>query len=152
MTLRGTLLVGVAILTAGCAVASPPAEAPAAATATTGAATPVPAVTVDTTPVLATPAVPAVDPVAFLRSQQAACAAHAATTGNPAVEPDRFSGATVVRGLGDGAYLVRDGRGTELVVEPAKGVVLPPSGRTTDLMPSPYGFGCPETVFVGAAD
>jgi hypothetical protein len=144
------------LLIAGCTAASPPAEEPAAGTAatefTSEVAVPVPTVAEDTSPALATPAAPAVDPLAFLRAQQSACAAHAATTGNPVAEPDRFSGATVVRALGDGAYLVRDGRGTELVVDPAKGVVLPPSGRADDLMPAPYGFGCPESVFVGTAD
>jgi hypothetical protein len=30
--------------------------------------------------------------------------------------------------------------------------VLPESGRTTDEMPSPYGFACSEQVFVGGSD
>lgn len=92
------------------------------------------------------------DPVAFFRAQQAVCAHHAAGTGNPTVEPDRFSGASWVRDPGDGAYLVQDGQGTRLVVGRATGIVLPTSGRPGDLMPAPCGFGCPETVFIGAAD
>lgn len=72
--------------------------------------------------------------------------------GCPGVEADRFAGATLVRALGGGAYLVVDGRGTRLVVEPAKGGVRPESGRTADVLPAPYGFGCPETVLLGASD
>jgi hypothetical protein len=133
--------------------ASTPVESPAAPTVTTAlsAATTTPTAAA---PALATTATPVNAPgaVAFFQAQEGPCARHAVATGNPSVEPDRFSGATQVSDLGGGAYLVRDGRGTELRVEPGQGVVLPPSGRTTDLMPPPYGFGCPETVFVGAAD
>lgn len=129
-------------------------EPPAAATVTTAASAPATAVPAGATPTLAATVTAANAPgaVAFFQAQQAACTQHAAATGNPAVEPDRFSGATQVSDLGNGAYLVRDGRGTELRVEPGKGVVLPSSGSATDVMPPPYGFGCPETVFVGAAD
>ncbi len=67
------------------------------------------------------------------------------------VEPDRFSGAKVVRDLGNGATQIDDGRGTRLVVVPRRGIVLPASGRTTDVMPPPYEFGCSEKVFVGAS-
>ena len=155
MAIRRRLLVAVlavAIGLAGCATVSPPNELPAAATvAATVAAASSTTAAAATAPALATP-VPAVDPVAFFRAQQAACARHAASTGNPGVDPGRFADATSVRDLGDGAYLVRDGQGTQLVVEPGKGIVLPQSGRAGDVMPQPYGFGCPETVFVGGAD
>jgi hypothetical protein len=145
-------LAGSAVTAACTSTASAPVEAPSASTATTAVSVPVTGTTAPAA--LAATVTPGNAPgaVAFLQAQQAACAQHAAATGNPPVEPDRFSGATEVSDLGNGAYLVRDGRGTELRVEPAKGVVLPPSGNQTDLMPSPYGFGCPETVFVGAAD
>jgi len=143
--------VGAALLAAGCTTTSPPTETQSAAAATTEAAAQATTVAVAATPVLATPA-PERDPVAFFRAQQAVCAHHAAGTGNPTVEPDRFSGASWVRDPGDGAYLVQDGQGTRLVVGRATGIVLPTSGRPGDLMPAPCGFGCPETVFIGAAD
>lgn len=92
------------------------------------------------------------DAVAFFRAQEAGCRTHAEATGNPQVEPDRFAGARRVRDLSGGATLVEDGRGTRLVVEAAKGIVLPASGQSVDLMPAPYGFGCPATIFVGGAD
>jgi hypothetical protein len=52
---------------------------------------------------------------------------------------------------GERATLIRDGRGTQLVVVPPRGVVLPPSGRESEVMPMPYEFGCSTTVFVGAS-
>ena len=67
------------------------------------------------------------------------------------VEPDRFSGAKVVRELGNGSTLIEDGGGTQLVVVPGRGIVLPPSGRESDVMPMPYEFGCSTKVFVGAS-
>jgi hypothetical protein len=145
---------GSALVAACTSTASAPMEPPSAATATTAVSSQAAAVPAAGTPTLAATVTRANAPgaVAFFQAQQGACAQHAVATGNPVVEPDRFSGATQVSNLGNGAYLVRDGRGTELRVEPGKGVVLPPSGNSTDLMPSPYGFGCPETVFVGAAD
>lgn len=115
-------IVGVALLMlAGCAVAGRPAPAPAP------------------------------DPLAFFRAQEEPCRQHAAQLGIAAVEDARFRDATVVRELGDGATEIADGRGTHLVVVPGKGIVLPASGRPTDVMPPPYGFTCTETVFVGAA-
>lgn len=100
----------------------------------------------------ATPPSSESDAVAFFRDQEAACRAHADRVGNPVVEPDRFATAMLVRDLGGGAHLVEDGQGTRLVVRPGDGIVLPESGEDTDLMPPPYGFGCPEDVFRGTAD
>jgi hypothetical protein len=147
------LLAGSALAAACTSTPSAPAESPSASTVGTAVAAPT-ATAVAAAPTLATTATStsAPDAVAFFRSLQAGCAQHAAATGNPVVEPDRFAGATQVRDLGGGSYLVRDGQGTELVVQPAKGVVLPASGRAGDLMPSPYGFGCSEKVFLGGSD
>ena len=91
------------------------------------------------------------DALAFFRAQEGPCKEYAQQVGNPVAEPDRFSGATVVRELGDGATLIEDGRGTQLVVVPRRGIVLPPSGRESDVMPLPYEFSCSTTVFVGAS-
>ena len=147
-------LAGPAVAAACTSTASAPVEAPAASTVTTAASAPPTSSAEAATPTLAATVTTANTPgaVAFFQAQEAPCRQHAAATGNPPVEPDRFSGATEVRDLGNGAYLIRDGQGTELRVEPGKGVVLPPSGRATDSMPPPYGFGCSEKVFVGAAD
>ncbi len=145
-------LAGSALVTACTSTASVPAQPPAALTVTTAGSAPA-TTTGSAAPALAaTPTASSVGAVEFFRAQQAGCAQHAVATGNPAVETDRFSGATQLRDLGGGSYLVRDGRGTELVVQPAKGVVLPASGKATDAMPAPYGFGCSETVFVGGSD
>ena len=78
---------------------------------------------------------PARDPLAFFRAQEAPCAQFAQQVGNPVVEPERFSGAKVVRDLGRGATQIVDGRGTRLVVVPQRGIVLPESGRTDEAMP-----------------
>jgi ABC-type transport system substrate-binding protein len=149
------LVVAGSALSAACtSAASSPAQPPAAPTVTTAESAPV-TTTTAATPTLATTAAAttsASGAVAFFRAQEAGCAQHAAATGNPPVEPARFAGATQVRDLGGGSYLVRDGRGTELVVQPAKGVVLPASGKAADEMPSPYGVGCSEKVFLGSSD
>lgn len=93
-----------------------------------------------------------VEPVTFFRAQAPGCRAHAKQYGNPQVESARFIRATLVDALGGGAYLIRDGLGTRLVVRPTDRVVLPESGKETDLMPAPYGTGCPPEVFKGSAD
>jgi hypothetical protein len=144
-TLRVALLAAPAVLVTlgACAVGGTPKPAPGAdAPATTAASTP-----------RAAPATPATPPdaLAFFRAQGGPCEEHAQQLGNPPVEPDRFSGAKVVRELGNGATLIVDGRGTQLVVVPSRGVVLPPSGRESDVMPMPYEFACTEKVFVGAS-
>jgi hypothetical protein len=126
----------------------PPTSAAPASTTPTSTA---PATTVPTTAAPETTGVSAPDPLAFFRAQEAPCEAFAQQVGNPVVEPDRFSGATVVRDLGNGATQIDDGHGTRLVVVPRRGIVLPASGRTTDVMPPPYEFGCSEKVFVGAS-
>jgi hypothetical protein len=91
-----------------------------------------------------------VDPVSFFRGLEPVCRAHAQQTGNPVVEASRFSGATLIRDLGAGAYLIQDGSGTRLVVKPKERTVLPETGKATDVMPMPYEFGCPADIFVGA--
>lgn len=130
----GLALVGL-LLTTGCSVAGTPSAAP-----TTTAQAP------------STTAAPATDPLAFFRAQEAGCDGFARQVGNSPVEPDRFSGAKVVRALDNGATQIEDGRGMRLVVVPAKGIVLPASGNPKDVMPPPYGFSCSEKVFIGAAD
>lgn len=142
MLLAAGTLVGVVL--AGCATTAPVATAPAVPTSAVAAPT-------ATAPTPAAAPV-AVDPVAFFRAQEPACRAHAAQYGNSPAEPQRFSGARLVRRLGDDAYLVVDGLGTRLVVRPAAGVVLPESGRGSDPAPDPYRFACPETVFLGSSD
>jgi ABC-type transport system substrate-binding protein len=148
------VLAGSAVAAACTSTPSAPAESPAAPTVTTAGSVPTTTLAQVATPTLASTATSAavLDAVAFFRAQQAPCAQHAAATGNPVVEQDRFAGATQVRDLGGGSYLVRDGRGTELVVRPTRGVVLPPSGNVADRMPPPYGFGCSEKVFLGGSD
>ena len=133
----------------GCTTAGTP-------TPTVGTTTPVPTTepspsSPSSSPSPVTSEPPAPDPLAFFRAQEAPCAQYAQQVGNPVVEPDRFSGAKVVRDLGRGATQIVDGRGTRLVVVPQRGIVLPESGRTDAVMPQPYEFGCSEKVFVGAA-
>ena len=123
----GTAL-GVALVTlAGCTVAGTPAPAPAPATAA------------------------APDPLAFFRAQEESCKQFAAQQGIAPVEEERFRDAKVVRDLGGGTTEIEDGRGTHLVVDPGRRIVLPASGKQSDVMPPPYGFTCSEKIFVGAA-
>jgi hypothetical protein len=79
------------------------------------------------------------------------CKRFAAQQGIDAVEGERFRDAKVVRDTGDGTIEIEDGRGTHLVVDPGRGIVLPASGKQSDVMPPPYGFTCSEKVFVGAS-
>ena len=51
------------------------------------------------------------------------------------MEGERFRDAKVVRDLGDGTTEIEDGRGTHLVVDPGRGIVLPASGKQCDVMP-----------------
>ena len=123
----GTAL-GVALVAlAGCTVAGTPAPAPAPVTAA------------------------APDPLAFFRAQEESCKQFAAQQGIAPVEDERFRDAKIVRDLGGGTTEIEDGRGTHLVVDPGRGIVLPASGKQSDVMPPPYGFTCSEKVFVGAA-
>jgi hypothetical protein len=133
--------------------AAPAALVTLAACAVDGTPKPVPGAAAPAATPTAAPATPATPPdaLAFFRAQEGPCKAHAEQVGNPVVEPDRFSGATVVRELGNGATLIEDGGGTQLVVVPRRGIVLPPSGRESDVMPMPYEFSCSTTVFVGAS-
>ena len=111
----------------------------------TTAGTPAPA------PPTAAPTTAAPDPVAFFRAQEESCKQFATQQGIAPVEDERFRDAKVVRDLGGGTTEIEDGRGTHLVVDPGRGIVLPASGKPTDVMPPPYGFTCSEKVFVGAA-
>jgi hypothetical protein len=131
-----------AVLLAGCTTAGTPTPAPPTAA-------PSPSAAPTAAPPTAAPT--AQDPLAFFRAQEETCKQHAAQLGITAVEAERFRDAKVVRDVGDGATEIEDGRGTRLVVVPRRGVVLPASGRPTDVMPPPYGFTCSEKVFVGAA-
>jgi len=130
--------VGVALVAlAGCTTAGTPAPAPA----------PPPTAA----PPTAAPSTAAPDALAFFRAQEETCKQFAAQQGIAPVEDERFRDAKVVRDLDDGATEIEDGRGTHLVVDPGRGIVLPASGRQSDVMPPPYGFTCSEKVFVGAA-
>jgi hypothetical protein len=133
-------MVSVALLAlAGCTTAGTPAPAPAPTTA------------VPTTAPTAAPTTAAPDPLAFFRAQEESCKQFATQQGIAPVEDERFRDAKVVRDLGGGTTEIEDGRGTHLVVDPGQGIVLPASGKPTDVMPTPYGFTCSEKVFVGAA-
>ncbi|WP_433294063.1 hypothetical protein ACQPZQ_09245 [Pseudonocardia sp. CA-142604] len=127
---------------------SPPATAAAPTTApvaqdTTTAAAPT------TFPTATTTVTAAPDAVAFFKAQEPACRAEAERVGNPVVDPARFAGAKLVQQNTDGTALIEDGEGTQLIVDVSGKKVLPPSGNPEDLMPDPYGFGCPPEVFVG---
>jgi len=119
---------------AGCTTAGTPAPAPA----------PPP-------PPTAAPTTAAPDALVFFRAQEESCKQFAAQQGIAAVDGERFRDATVVRGLGDGTTEIADGQGTHLVVDPGRGIVLPASGKQSDVMPPPYAFTCSEKVFVGAS-
>jgi len=97
------------------------------------------------------PTTAAPDALVFFRAQEGSCKQFAAQQGIDAVEGERFRDAKVVRDLGDGTTEIEDGRGTHLVVDPGRGIVLPASGKQSDVMPPPYGFTCSEKVFVGAS-
>jgi hypothetical protein len=128
--------VGVALVAlAGCTTAGTPAPAPPPPVA----------------PPTAAPSTAAPDALAFFRAQEESCKRFAAQQGIDAVEGERFRDAKVVRDLGDGTTEIEDGRGTHLVVDPGRGIVLPASGEQSDVMPPPYGFTCSEKVFVGAS-
>ncbi len=142
--IRFAWLVGVVLL-AGCTTAGTPTPAPPAAAPSPSAAPAPP------TAAPSPSAAPAQDPLAFFRAQEESCRQYANQQGIAAVEPERFRDAKVVRDLGDGATEIEDGHGSRLVVVPARQIVLPASGRPTDVMPPPYGFTCSEKVFVGAA-
>ena len=107
--------------------------------------------TVAPAPPTAAPTTAAPDPVAFFRAQEESCKQFATQQGIAPVEDERFRDAKIVRDLGGGTTEIEDGRGTHLVVDPGRGIVLPASGKPTDVMPPPYGFTCSEKVFVGAA-
>jgi hypothetical protein len=126
---------------AGCTTTGTPAPAPPPSPAAppTAARTPAPTTTA------------APDALAFFRAQEEPCKQFAARQGIDAVDGERFRDAKVVRDLGDGATEIADGRGTHLVVDPGRGIVLPASGEQSDVMPPPYGFTCSEKVFVGAS-
>lgn len=109
---------------------------------------PIPGPAVPDGPVQLLPA--PVGPLEFFRERETGCSAEASlrSRGNRSdtgVEHDRFSGAVVVRELIRDPALIRDGRGTRLIVERWRtaGRVLPESGRYGDLLPEPYRSGCP---------
>ena len=132
------LTVGVALVAlGGCTTAGTPAPAP-----------PPPPTAAPST---AVPTTAAPDALVFFRAQEESCKQFAAQQGIAAVDGERFRDATVVRGLGDGTTEIADGQGTHLVVDPGRGIVLPASGKQSDVMPPPYGFTCSEKVFVGAS-
>jgi hypothetical protein len=84
----------------------------------------------------------------FFRSTEAECRAHTDRVGNMPPEPQRFAGATVVGSAGDGAWLVEDGLGDELIVDLVDRVVYSTDGPEMPL-PTIYSFGCPEDRYLG---
>ena len=142
------MTVGVALVAlAGCTTAGTPAPAPPPPP-TAAPTTPVPSTAAPSTPA---PSTAAPDALAFFRAQEEPCRRFAAQQGIDPVDGERFRGATVVRALGDGTTEIADGQGTHLVVDPGRRVVLPASGKQSDVMPPPYAFTCSEKVFVGAS-
>jgi hypothetical protein len=127
---------------AGCTTAGTPAPAPPP---------PPTAAPPTVAPPTAAPTTAAPDALAFFRAQEESCKQFAAQQGIDAVEGERFRDAKVVRDLSGGTTEIEDGRGTHLVVDPGRGIVLPASGKQSDVMPPPYGFTCSEKVFVGAS-
>jgi hypothetical protein len=133
--------VGVALVAlAACTTAGTPAPAPPPPTAAPPSAAPTPA-----------PTAAAPDALAFFRAQEESCKQFAAQQGIEAVPEERFRDAKVVRDIGDGTTEITDGQGTHLVVDPGRGIVLPATGKPSDVMPPPYAFTCSEKVFVGAS-
>jgi hypothetical protein len=130
--------VGVALVAlAGCTTAGTPAPAP-----------PPPPTAAPST---AAPSTAVPDALAFFRAQEESCKQFAAQQGIDAVDGQRCRDAKVGRTLGDGTTEIADGQGTRLVVDPGRGIVLPASGKQSDVMPPPYAFTCSEKVFVGAS-
>ncbi|GAA3103530.1 hypothetical protein GCM10010464_78530 [Pseudonocardia yunnanensis] len=123
------------------ATTAAPTTAPIAQDTTSAAPTTFPTAT---TTVTAAP-----DAVAFFKAQEPACRAEAERVGNPVVDPARFAGAKLVQQNTDGTALIEDGAGTQLIVDVSGEKILPASGNAEDLMPDPYGFGCPPEIFVG---
>jgi hypothetical protein len=82
------------------------------------------------------------DLLAFFRSTEATCAAHAEETGNTPVDPALFADATVEDGV------VIDGAGTSLLVDPAAGTITGLDGPDGEA-PLPYSFSCPPDVYLG---
>lgn len=95
-----------------------------------------------------TPAPDGSEALTFFRSTEEACAAHAAQTGNPVVEPERFAGATVDHEVEAGMWRIVDGSGVELTVDLDEQVIYGTDGPD-GLMPNPYSFGCPPELYVG---
>jgi hypothetical protein len=127
--------VGVALVAlAGCTTAGNPAPAPPPPTAAP--------------PTAAAPTTAATDALAFLPRPGGVLQAVRRAAGHRRGGGRRFRDAKVVRDLGDGTTEIEDGRGTHLVVDPRRGIVLPASGKQSDVMPPPYGFTCSEKVFV----
>ena len=106
----------------------------------------------------------------YFASLETACTAF--VSGRPIVESVRFTEAKILSEQSPGKWLLRDGLGTELIVDtrgwvggdpadvfrsgavlPAKGAwIVTPTGGPEDVLPRNYAFGCPEDIFVGKAD
>lgn len=90
--------------------------------------------------------------LAFFRSLEATCAAHAEATGDPQVDPQRFADATTDGSTtADGHVVVEDGAGDRLAVDLDSRVVHPEAG-VDEVLVRDYAFGCPEDVFLGTLD
>ena len=88
------------------------------------------------------------DALAFYRSTEAACIAHADQYGNPRPEPSQFADAVVVEQRDDDTWVVADGNGQELVVDLDAGVVFSTDGPD-GILPPEYSFGCPPDLYLG---
>lgn len=136
-----TTTVATTITEATTTTAAPPPEPSTTTAAPTTAPTPT-----------AAPTVPPESPdaaLAFFRSTEAMCRSHAQQFGNPEVPAQYFSGASPVEPRGGGRWLIRDGGGTLLVVDPNARVVHPADGPE-GLLRHEYSFGCSEQLYLGS--
>lgn len=128
---------------------TPTTSTPTTSTPTTAPTTSTP-ITYPVAPTTTAPVDPADTALAFFRSTEAACRAHASRTGNPPVPHSFFAGATAEGPAPGGGWIIRDGAGNRLVVDIADHVVYSTDGRDA-VLPDKYSFGCPETLYLGSA-
>lgn len=107
-------------------------------------------ITDPTAPTTTAPVDPADTALAFFRSTEADCRAHASRTGNSPVLTSFFEGAAAEGPAPGGGWIIRDGAGNRLVVDVAGRVVYSTDGRD-GVLPNEYSFGCPETLYLGSA-
>lgn len=88
--------------------------------------------------------------LAFFRQTEADCATYAERTSNPVVPSSLFEKAKVIGPSSGPAWLIEDGEGNQLVVNPVARVIHSVDGPS-GVLPQIYSFGCPESVYLGSA-